>query len=221
MQGLRNAEWINATLLHHPRWFGHVLGVPKHWRTLTVEQSKCGFGLYAIPNQRYFHHTRNTTSLDTETTLRRARPEDMPDLIRMCAEHAAYERADYSPSGKAEALAAMLFMADARLNCLVVAGNVGLLGYATFSVEVSTWDADRYMHMDCLFLRPEARNKGVGRVLMRRIAQEAIAQGVWRMQWQTPSFNVDAIRFYDRLGPVKKEKFRMFLDEAKVKILAG
>ncbi len=156
-----------------------------------------------------------------ETTLRRARAGDIPDLIRMCAEHAAYERTEYSLAGKEQALAAMLFAPDARLHCLVAEENNALLGYATYSVEVSTWDADRYMHMDCLFLRPAARNKGIGRALMQRIAQEAIAQGVTRMQWQTPSFNADAIRFYERLGPVKKEKFRMFLDEAEVKLLAS
>jgi len=32
---------------------------------------------------------------------------------------------------------------------------------------------------------------------------------------------VDAIRFYDRLGPEKKEKFRMFLGAEEMKALAG
>ncbi len=152
--------------------------------------------------------------------IRWAKPEDMDELVRMCAEHAAYERSSFDPVGKESALGRMLFAPDARLKCLVAQDNGQLIGYATFSVEVSTWDADRYMHMDCLFLRPEARNKGLGLALMRRIAQEALAQGVVRMQWQTPSFNVDAIRFYDRLGPEKKEKFRMFLGGEETRALA-
>lgn len=152
--------------------------------------------------------------------IRWAMPEDMDELVRLCTEHAAYERSSFDPAGKEEALAQMLFAPDARLKCLVAEEDARLIGYATFSVEVSTWDADRYMHMDCLFLRPEARNKGIGRALMRRIAQEARDQGVIRMQWQTPSFNVDAIRFYDRLGPEKKEKYRMFLGAEEVKALA-
>lgn len=153
--------------------------------------------------------------------IRWARPKDMDELVRLCAEHAEYERSSFAPAGKEEALAHMLFGPDARLRCLVAEEGGKLMGYASFSVEVSTWDADRYMHMDCLFLRPEARNKGIGRALMARIAQEALAEGVKRMQWQTPSFNVNAIRFYDRLGPEKKEKFRMFLDEEGTRALAG
>ena len=155
------------------------------------------------------------------TTIRPVRPDDLPELVRLCAEHALYERSSFVTDGKAEALGHMLFAQDARLKCLIaeVAGKA--MGYASFSVEVSTWDADRFMHMDCLFLRPEARNKGLGLALMRRIAQEALEQGVIRMQWQTPCFNVDAIRFYDRLGPEKKEKFRMFLGAEEMKALAG
>ncbi len=156
-----------------------------------------------------------------DTGIRWARLEDMRGLVRLCAEHAEYERSHFDPAGKEEALAQMLFGTGARLRCLVAEADGQMLGYASFSVEVSTWDADRYMHMDCLFLRPEARNKGLGRALMRRIAQEALASGVKRMQWQTPSFNVDAIRFYDRLGPEKKEKFRMFLGEEETRILAA
>ena len=144
----------------------------------------------------------------------------MDELVRLCAEHAAYERSHFEPEGKKGSLAHMLFSPDARLRCLMAEADGKILGYATFSVEVSTWDADRYMHMDCLFLRPEARNSGIGRALMRRIAQEALAQGVIRMQWQTPSFNADAIRFYDRLGPEKKEKYRMFLGAEEMKALA-
>ena len=153
----------------------------------------------------------------TNADIRWAKPEDLDELVRMCAEHAEYERTSYSTGGKGLALAHMLFAPDARLLCLIAEEGGKVIGYASFSVEVSTWDADRYMHMDCLFLRPEARNKGIGRVLMQRIAQEALAQGVTRMQWQTPSFNVDAIRFYDRLGPEKKEKFRMFLGEIETR----
>jgi GNAT superfamily N-acetyltransferase len=152
--------------------------------------------------------------------IRPLRPQDLPILVELCIDHAAYERSAYDPAGKVDALAKLLFTPDARLECLVVEEQGVLVGYASFSVECSTWDAEHYMHMDCLFLRPEARNKGIGRRLMAAIAQRALRAGITRMQWQTPSFNVDAIRFYDRLGPAKKEKFRYFMEEGAVRALA-
>lgn len=154
-------------------------------------------------------------------TIRQATPSDLSELVELCAEHAAYERSEFEPAGKEHALHEMIFASDARLYCLVAEEAGKLIGYATFSVECSTWDAAYYMHMDCLFLQPAARNKGIGKELMKCIAQRALEFGVTRMQWQTPSFNVDAVRFYDRLGPVKKEKYRLFLDEAATGALAN
>lgn len=153
-------------------------------------------------------------------TIRQVTPSDLPELVDLCAEHAAYERSAFDPTGKEQALHHMFFASDARLCGLVAETDGQLIGYATFSVECSTWDAAYYMHMDCLFLRPQARNKGVGKQLMKTIAQRALQLGVKRMQWQTPSFNVDAVRFYDRMGPVKKEKYRLFLDEPETLALA-
>lgn len=153
--------------------------------------------------------------------IRPVLPEDLSALVQLCVEHAAYERSAYDPVGKADALAKLLFAPGARLECLVVEEQGVLVGYASFSVECSTWDAAHYMHMDCLFLRPEARNKGLGRNLMAAIARRALHAGITRMQWQTPSFNVDAIRFYDRLGPLKKEKLRYFMEEGALRALAG
>ncbi|HRF78678.1 MAG TPA: GNAT family N-acetyltransferase [Flavobacteriales bacterium] len=152
--------------------------------------------------------------------IRKVTPVDLAELVVLCAEHAAYERSHFEPQGKEEALRIMLFAPEARLQCLVAEADGKLIGYATFAVECSTWDAAYYMHMDCLFLRPEARNKGLGKQLMKAIAQQALDMGVARMQWQTPSFNVDAVRFYDRLGPVKKEKYRLFLDVEETRTLA-
>ncbi len=156
-----------------------------------------------------------------EFHIRPAHTTDLQELVVLCGEHAAYERSRFDPTGKDDALARMLFQPDARLKCLIAEGPDGLVGYATFSVECSTWDAAYYMHMDCLFLRPEARNKGIGKALMKAIAQRTIQQGITRMQWQTPSFNVDAVRFYERLGPVMKEKYRLLLDEAETRELAN
>ncbi|WP_324609629.1 hypothetical protein [Streptomyces sp. WM6386] len=67
-----------------------------------------------------------------------------------------------------------------------------VVGYATCSAEVSTWDGSEYLHMDCLFLRHGHR-------------------GLGQVQWQTPAWNEGAIRFYGRIGATSKDKRRFFL----------
>ncbi|RNF83421.1 GNAT family N-acetyltransferase [Streptomyces botrytidirepellens] len=152
-------------------------------------------------------------------TIRHARPEDLPDLEQLAAEHAAYEKAAPPPGGLAERLAALLFGPEREattgpraLRCLVAAPAVGpLAGYATCTPEFATWQGAEYLHMDCLYLRPEHRGAGLGTRLMAAIVGEAEALGLTQVQWNTPAWNEGAIRFYDRLGGTNMPKLRYSL----------
>ncbi|MFF0436211.1 GNAT family N-acetyltransferase [Streptomyces sp. NPDC004327] len=144
---------------------------------------------------------------------RHAHPEDLPRVAELAAEHAAYEQAAPPPGDLAARLHRLLFAAEApRLRCLVAELPDGTLaGYATCAPELSTWDAAEYLHMDCLYLTAEARGHGLGALLMAAVRREARALGLTEIQWQTPTWNDGAIRFYDRLGATSKEKRRYSL----------
>ncbi len=144
-------------------------------------------------------------------TIRKAVPADIADIVKLCAEHAEYERAAYSPEGKEERLSQMLFSDHAGLHCLIAENDGNTIGYATYSFEYSTWDASRYAHMDCLYLRPDARGYGVGEALVKMIARAASENSCSIIQWQTPAFNERAIKFYRRIGATDKEKLRFYL----------
>ncbi|WP_428949983.1 N-acetyltransferase family protein [Streptomyces sp. cg35] len=145
--------------------------------------------------------------------VRRARVADLPQVVQLVSEHAAYERAAAPPTGLARRLEALLFGADTpRLRCFVAELNDGeIIGYATCAPEVSTWDGAEYLHMDCLFLRDGHRGLKVGPLLVEAVVAEAHELGLGQVQWQTPPWNTDAIRFYDRLGAQAKEKLRFQL----------
>jgi len=140
--------------------------------------------------------------------IRAATPDDLPELIRLCAEHAQYEKAEIDTATLERALGACLFSPNPRASCVVASAHDALLGYATWSREFSTWRAAEYAHMDCLFVRPEHRNAGVGRRLLDAIRNDAIAAGCDVIEWQTPAWNADAIRFYNRCGALALPKMR-------------
>ena len=146
--------------------------------------------------------------------VRPARPEDLPHIAALAAEHAAYEKASPPPADLDRRLERLLFgpATPPRLSCFVAELDGGApIGYASCAPEVSTWDGVEYLHMDCLFLRDGHRGLGIGPLLMRAVVDEARARGLAQVQWQTPPWNTDAIRFYDRLGAAAKEKRRYFL----------
>jgi GNAT superfamily N-acetyltransferase len=143
--------------------------------------------------------------------LRPIAPDDLPQFVALCAEHAAFEQAAFFENGQADRLAVLLFGPRPAAYGLVVARGAELLGFATYIPEFSTWDAAYYLHLDCLFLRPELRGRGVGRRVMAAVAAEARQLGCALMQWQTPDFNHAAIAFYQRLGASRKSKVRFYL----------
>ncbi len=153
--------------------------------------------------------------------IRTAEPRDINEIITLCAEHAEFEQVEFSPVGKAEKLTKYLFADQPPVFCLIVESNAGeILGYTTFMPEFSTWDVGHYVYMDCLFLRPHARNFGVGEQLIKEIAKFAKLRNIKQLQWHTPNFNAKAIKFYNRIGASSKEKMRFFLDEKTIEELA-
>ena len=145
-------------------------------------------------------------------SIRKAMLEDLPVLVELCAEHAEFEQAEYSPLGKADRLHEHFFGTTPSAFCLVAEADKTLAGYATYSKEFSTWDAGFYIHMDCLYLRPSFRGYGIGEELINQIREDARGLGCNLIQWQTPKFNTRAIKFYERIGAKQKEKVRFYLN---------
>ena len=146
-----------------------------------------------------------------QSKIRKALPADIDKIIKLCAAHASYENVHYSDYGKASKLHRMLFCENPSLHCILAEYKSEIIGYATFSKECSTWDADHYLYMDCLFLQEDFRGKGIGVYLINTIIEYAKQTGVQRLEWQTPDWNKSAIKFYQRLGGQSKEKWRFTL----------
>jgi ribosomal protein S18 acetylase RimI-like enzyme len=144
--------------------------------------------------------------------IRKIAQNDLPALVLMCQKHAEYEQANYEPKGKETALKKAIFGKKSCLFCYIVEINQQIVGYTTYTFDFSTWDAQTFLYLDCLYLEPECRNKGIGEKLMALLTQIAVENNCVNVQWQTPVLNEKAIRFYKRVGGVSKEKIRFFID---------
>jgi len=152
----------------------------------------------------------NLTPLSS-TLIRPLERADLPQLLPLCAEHAAFESARFTPVGTAERLERAVFCDPPRLFVWVAARAEVLLGYASMTLDFSTWDAAPFAHLDCLYLQPLARSQGIGRRLLEAVVAFARSQGCPEVQWQTPHWNEDAQRFYRRTGAAQSQKVRFVL----------
>lgn len=142
--------------------------------------------------------------------IRRATATDAALLLPLCAEHAAYERLDHASNDGVGELARALGTAPTLHAWIAEAGDT-TVGYASATLDFSTLDRATYLHMDCLFVREGWRGHGAGRLLWEAVHAFASERGCRNMQWQTPEWNIDAARFYRKLGARESVKRRYVL----------
>ncbi len=144
-------------------------------------------------------------------SIRAIKPGDVDELLVLLQEHALFERADFQPNGKKEKLTTAIFNPSPKLYCWVVETDTGLNGFATYTIDYSTWDAANFIYLDCLFLRAVCRGMGIGSEIISRLKDRAIAENCVAIQWQTPPFNKDAINFYLKKQAQSSQKVRFKL----------
>jgi ribosomal protein S18 acetylase RimI-like enzyme len=145
----------------------------------------------------------------THLRIRGADGHDLPQVLELCREHAAYEGSEYVADGHAGRLAAALFGPHPLLFGWVVDAGDGLAGYMTATIDFATWTGQHFLHMDCLYVREPFRGRGLG--LVETLTGFAHERGIELIQWQTPAHNQSAIEFYHRIGATSKDKKRYFL----------
>jgi len=142
--------------------------------------------------------------------IRNIKENEVDDLVILCELHAKYENCTYDKSNKAIKLKEALFTANASLICIIAVHNNKLVGYSSFLKEYSTWDADYFLYMDCLYVLEEYRNNGLGKKLFDEVINYKNKLNCSHIQWQTPNDNIKAINFYKKIGAISKNKERFF-----------
>ena len=147
----------------------------------------------------------------SRVVIREIRLADLAQLIDLCAEHAEFERMSYERQDKLEKLERALACVPPMLVGWVAESQRALVAYATATIDFSTWSAKPFMHLDCLYVRAPHRGHGLGKRLLQAIVDEARRRRIQELQWQTPDWNLDADRFYRRIGAVARAKLRYTL----------
>jgi GNAT superfamily N-acetyltransferase len=115
-------------------------------------------------------------------------------------ELAAYERAEHEVRLTPEALHASLFGEQPAVFCHVAETAGDVVGCALWFLNYSTWLGTHGIYLEDLFVQPAHRGHGVGRALLRTLAEVAVARGYGRVEWWVLDWNADAIGFYRALG---------------------
>ena len=146
--------------------------------------------------------------------VRPVRPEDVPAVVAMVHELAAYERAPDACHLTEDQLREALFPEPARAPALfghvVVDAADEPFGFALWFLNYSTWEGTHGIYVEDLYVRPGARGNGAGRALLAHLARICVQRGYRRLQWWVLDWNEAAIGFYRRLGAVPMDEWTVY-----------
>lgn len=129
---------------------------------------------------------------------------EISDLMRLIKDLAAFERAPAEVITTQQQL-----LADwqaKRFEYLVLEDQAdGIIGISLYYPRYSTWKGFCY-YLEDLYVMPQYRAKGFGKLLLEATADKARDAGAQRMDWQVLDWNESAVKFYESLGAdIEKE----------------
>lgn len=154
--------------------------------------------------------------------VRPIRAEDIPDVVGLVHDLAAYERAAQQCTLTDSQLHTALFGPRPALFGHVAELDGHVAGFALWFLNFSTWDGVHGIYLEDLYVRPERRGAGLGRALFAELAAECVRCGYTRLQWWVLNWNSPAIGFYRSLGAEAMDEWTVYrLADRALHDLAG
>ena len=129
--------------------------------------------------------------------IRRAVKEDCPRLLELIQELAVYEKAPDEVSVTLEHFEASGFGENPVWWAFVAEENGIVNGFALYYIRYSTWKGQR-MYLEDILVTEKSRGKGLGKLLMDRLIEEAKEKRFNAIVWQVLEWNEPAINFYKK-----------------------
>ncbi|KAI7552959.1 hypothetical protein KC331_g1555 [Hortaea werneckii] len=165
----------------------------------------------------------------TKPSVTLATVDDIPAILTMIKELAAYEHAEDKVEATEESLLRTLTFAPSPASAVQPHTNPGyaktlllrlpttpssskpsdtpaaIAGMAMYFNNYSTWRSKPGVYLEDLYVRPQYRKRGYGKMLIQALAQECCRIGGARLDWTCLRWNTPSLEFYDSLGAKRQE----------------
>ena len=155
-------------------------------------------------------------------TIRPATEADLGTIEELIRALAAYERMSDEVVMDARLLRQGLFGDRPYAEVLIAEVDGEAAGFALFFHNFSTFLGRPGIYLEDLFVKPEHRAMGLGKALLKRLAEIAVERDCGRVEWAVLDWNEPAIGFYKKLGARPNEEWTVFrLAGESLRNLAG
>ena len=133
--------------------------------------------------------------------LRKAERKDIAAMLKLIQELAEYEKAPLEVTVDPAHFEASGFGPQPVWWAFVVEDDRlaenPVVGFALYYIRYSTWKG-QVMYLEDIIVTSTYRGKGIGKMLMDKLIEEAKEKGFKRITWQVLEWNEPAIQFYKK-----------------------
>ena len=142
-------------------------------------------------------------------SIRFAARGDIPAVLGFIRALAAYENMENQVIAN-EALLETWIFEKKRAEVLLAFEGETPVGFALFFHNFSTWLGRAGIYLEDLFVLPEYRGRGYGKLLLKRLARIAVQRGCGRLEWACLDWNEPAIAFYKAVGAAPLDEWTTY-----------
>lgn len=143
-------------------------------------------------------------------TIRLATAQDVPLILQFIKGLAEYEKLTHEVTATEDLLRETLFGSRQVAEVIIGEYRGEPVGFALFFHTYSTFLARPGIYLEDLFVKPEMRGRGFGRVLLAYLAKLAHERKCGRVEWSVLDWNDPSIQFYRTLGATAMDEWTMY-----------
>ena len=132
--------------------------------------------------------------------VRQARIDDVSAIFDLILALAEYERLSDRVTGTAADLREHLFGDRPCAESIVAESDGKVIAFALFFPNYSTFLTKPGIYLEDLFVLPDYRRRGIGRVMLTYLGKLARDRDAGRLEWSVLDWNESAIAFYRDMG---------------------
>ena len=131
-------------------------------------------------------------------------------IVRLIKELAVYEKLAHEAVATEDDLRAALFGPKPAAEVVIAYAGDEPAGLALFFRTFSTFLGRPGLYLEDLFVVPQWRGRGLGRMLLAHLARLAVDRGYGRMEWSVLDWNEMAIRVYRGVGARPMDEWTVY-----------
>jgi diamine N-acetyltransferase len=143
-------------------------------------------------------------------TIREAQPGEAGVVHSFIVKLAEYEKLASEVVATEGNIHEALFGATPRCICDLAFWNQEPAGFALWFYNFSTFSGKAGIYLEDLFVEPHLRGHGIGKALLRHLAQRCVKGGLRRLQWWVLDWNKPSIEFYKSIGAQAQDEWTVF-----------